>query len=413
MTREKYQPEISTRPALLQTFPCPKRPNSGTKRDTRSLVSPPERYASRVRRRSRRGGPFGRPVPSSRCSGRASRARYPRRVRAVVSEETSSTQLGSNNAQPGGAVHVRGDAGCPPRGSLPRGRRSPRRRFARARRGRGARDVRALLSHHRPDAVVLELCAERAGAAIAAALASSRGTGAGSRREDDANDAGPAGPRPPGVVPNAVSIRGLPVDRPLPGASPDDLLAQLRCQPGRLAAPRTSTRTSGPSWSPDSSRRYSCTSPREKVKPLMTCPGRGRTTGGERRGFKPGGGSKKQISVLYCAGGACGDGVAEVIVGASVEFRCALDSSLAVTADVRFAWSEKAAKKLGAIPRTSRRTCCAEPRCCCWSTTRAGREVATTKTGTKSRHPVTGTRTGTGTGMGTRTRTRRRERAPR
>ena len=54
---------------------------------------------------------------------------------------------------------------------------------------------------------------------------------------------------------------------------------------------------------------------------------------------------------MYCAGGACGDGVAEVIVGASVEFRCALDSSLAVTADVRFAWSEKAAKKLGGDPK--------------------------------------------------------------
>ena len=69
--------------------------------------------------------------------------------------------------------------------------------------------------------------------------------------------------------------------------------------------------------------------------------------------------------MLYCAGGACGDGVAGVIVGASVEFRCALDSSLAVTADVRFSWSEKAQKKLGAIPRISRRTSCAEPRCCC------------------------------------------------
>ena len=89
MTREKYQPEISTRPALLQTFPCPKRPNSGTKRDTRSLVSPPERYAGRVRRRSRRGGLF-RPSGAvlemfrARVQGEIPEARSRRGVRGNI-----------------------------------------------------------------------------------------------------------------------------------------------------------------------------------------------------------------------------------------------------------------------------------------------------------------------------------------
>ena len=209
-----------------------------------------------------------------------------------------------------------------------------------------ARDVRALLSHHRPDAVVLELCAERAGAAIAAALASSRGTGAGSRGEDDANDAGPAGPRPPGVVPNAVSIRGLPVDRPLPGASPDDLLAQLRCRPGRLAAPTDI----------DADVRTLMESGLFEEVLVHVSAGESKGADDESGDDEDDGnenvaGSNEPERVLYCAGGACGDGVAEVIVGASVEFRCALDSSLAVTADVRFSWSEKAAKKLGGNPK--------------------------------------------------------------
>ena len=123
----------------------------------------------------------GRPVPSSRCSGRASRARYPRRVRAVVSEETSSTQLGSNNAQPGGPS-TSGATRVVRLEDRSRGAVVHLVGVSHVLAADAARDVRALLSHHRPDAVVLELCAERAGAAIAAALASSRGTGAGSRR---------------------------------------------------------------------------------------------------------------------------------------------------------------------------------------------------------------------------------------
>ena len=221
-----------------------------------------------------------------------------------------------------------------------------------------ARDVRALLSHHRPDAVVLELCSERAGAAIAAALASSRGTGAGSRGEDDAiDDAGPAGPRPPGVVPRAVSIRGLPAERPLPGASPGDLLAQLRCRPGRLAAPAdidADVRTLMESGLFEEVLVHVSAGEESKgADDIYTDDksgddegnGNGNVEGSNPDGDEPGG------RVLYCAGGACGDGVAEVIVGASVEFRCALDSSLAVTADVRFSWSEKAQKKLGGDPK--------------------------------------------------------------
>ena len=221
-----------------------------------------------------------------------------------------------------------------------------------------ARDVRALLSHHRPDAVVLELCSERAGAAIAAALASSRGTGAGSRGEDDAiDDAGPAGPRPPGVVPRAVSIRGLPADRPLPGASPGDLLAQLRCRPGRLAAPAdidADVRTLMESGLFEEVLVHVSAGEESKGADDIYTDDKSRDDEGNGNGNVEGSnpdGDEPESTVLYCAGGACGDGVAEVIVGASVEFRCALDSSLAVTADVRFSWSEKAQKKLGGDPK--------------------------------------------------------------
>jgi hypothetical protein len=178
-----------------------------------------------------------------------------------------------------------------------------------------ARDVRTILSHHRPDAVVLELCSERAGAAIAAVLAR------GSRSPPDA-----PGPRPPGVMPSSVTIEGIPTDRPLPGASPDELLAMLRCKPGRLASPEDID---------------------ADVRTLME-------SGLFEEVLVDVGGSDgddETEKVMYCAGGECGAGLREVIVGASVAFRCKLDSSLTVTADVRFAWSQSAVKKLGGDPK--------------------------------------------------------------
>ena len=178
-----------------------------------------------------------------------------------------------------------------------------------------ARDVRTILSHHRPDAVVLELCSERAGAAIAAVLAR------GSRSPPDA-----PGPRPPGVMPSSVTIEGIPTDRPLPGASPDELLAMLRCKPGILASPEDID---------------------ADVRTLME-------SGLFEEVLVDVGGSDgddETEKVMYCAGGECGAGLREVIVGASVAFRCKLDSSLTVTADVRFAWSQSAVKKLGGDPK--------------------------------------------------------------
>ena len=189
------------------------------------------------------------------------------------------------------------------------------------------------------------------------------------------------------------------------------------CDADRAASPpqRTSTRTSGPSWSPDSSRRCSCTSPREeKVKaPMtyipMTSPGMTRGTGtGTSRVQTPTGTNPE--------GGCC-----TARVGRAATASPRSSSARASSSDARWTrpspspptcgsrGAKRPKRSWGAIPRISRRTSCAEPRCCCWSTTRAGREVATTKTGTKSRHPGTGT----GTGMGMGTRTRRRERAPR
>ena len=178
-----------------------------------------------------------------------------------------------------------------------------------------ARDVRTILSHHRPDAVVLELCSERAGAAIAAVLAR------GSRSPPDA-----PGPRPPGVMPSSVTIEGIPTDRPLPGASPDELLAMLRCKPGILASPEDI----------DADVRTLMESGLfEEVLVDVGSPN----------------GDDETEKVMYCAGGECGAGLREVIVGASVAFRCKLDSSLTVTADVRFEWSQSAAKKLGGDPK--------------------------------------------------------------
>lgn len=86
-----------------------------------------------------------------------------------------------------------------------------------------ARDVRALVRRHAPDAVVLELCPERAPAALAAAVASSAPTGAAPE---------------PTILPREVSILGLPTSRALPGASAPELLALLRARPGALVTPR-------------------------------------------------------------------------------------------------------------------------------------------------------------------------------
>ena len=162
---------------------------------------------------------------------------------------------------------------------------------------------------------MLELCSERAGAAIAAVLAR------GSRSPPDA-----PGPRPPGVMPSSVTIEGIPTDRPLPGASPDELLAMLRCKPGILASPEDID---------------------ADVRTLME-------SGLFEEVLVDVGGSNgddETEKVMYCAGGECGAGLREVIVGASVAFRCKLDSSLTVTADVRFEWSQSAAKKLGGDPK--------------------------------------------------------------
>ena len=84
-----------------------------------------------------------------------------------------------------------------------------------------ARDIRALMRRLRPDAVVLELCAERAPGAMAAALA---GVSA-----DTAS--------PPAVIPRAVRIEGLP-SKPLPGASEAELLSLLRARAGAVVTPR-------------------------------------------------------------------------------------------------------------------------------------------------------------------------------
>jgi hypothetical protein len=86
-----------------------------------------------------------------------------------------------------------------------------------------ARDVRALVRRHAPDAVVVELCPERAPAALAAAVASSAPPGAAPE---------------PTILPREVSILGLPTSRALPGASAPELLALLRARPGALVTPR-------------------------------------------------------------------------------------------------------------------------------------------------------------------------------
>lgn len=96
-----------------------------------------------------------------------------------------------------------------------------------------ARDVFALVGRHDPDVVLLELCAERAPAALRAAVAATRRAGP----PTGPPEASPATAAPPRLAVTSVTVEGIPRDRPLPGASERDLLATLRARPNATLAP--------------------------------------------------------------------------------------------------------------------------------------------------------------------------------
>ena len=189
-----------------------------------------------------------------------------------------------------------------------------------------ARDIRALMRRLRPDAVVLELCAERAPGAMAAALA---GVSA-----DTAS--------PPAVIPRAVRIEGLP-SKPLPGASEAELLSLLRARAGAVVTPRDLARDRDALMALGHFREVDVDVLVEDADAAAAAPAlvgaRLDSTADDSRG------------PLTEVGPAPADDsrgpLTEVIAVRSVELRVAPDAAAAVTADIRFSWGRRARRAFG------------------------------------------------------------------
>lgn len=182
-----------------------------------------------------------------------------------------------------------------------------------------ARDIRALMRRLRPDAVVLELCAERAPAAMAAALA---GVSA---------DTAP----PPAVIPRAVRIEGLP-SKPLPGASEAELLSLLRARAGAVVTPRDLARDRDALMALGHFREVDVDILDEDADAVAAAPAlvAARLDSTTDTGFA--GTSIKR------------EPLTEVIAVRSVELRVAPNAAAAVTADIRFSWGRRARRAFGA-----------------------------------------------------------------
>jgi len=182
-----------------------------------------------------------------------------------------------------------------------------------------ARDIRALMRRLRPDAVVLELCAERAPAAMAAALA---GVSA---------DTAP----PPAVIPRAVRIEGLP-SKPLPGASEAELLSLLRARAGAVVTPRDLARDRDALMALGHFREVDVDVLDEDADAVAAAPAlvAARLDSTTDTGFA--GTSIKR------------EPLTEVIAVRSVELRVAPNAAAAVTADIRFSWGRRARRAFGA-----------------------------------------------------------------
>lgn len=205
-----------------------------------------------------------------------------------------------------------------------------------------SREVRALMRRCRPDAVVLELCPERANTAMAAAVAASasasssssrrgEGRGDGRRQERESSRRPSRSETGPGVVPASVRVLGLPPKRPLPGASPAELLGSLCTVTGSVA-------------SVDDLRRDCDT--------LLA-------TGlfGDVTVDVDDDGCSGEHSVVYCVGCSGGEEdeeglptvppLREVIDGVSVTFRVAPNPEARVDGAVKFSWGRAALAALG------------------------------------------------------------------
>ena len=189
-----------------------------------------------------------------------------------------------------------------------------------------ARDIRALMRRLRPDAVVLELCAERAPAAMAAALA---GVSA---------DTAP----PPAVIPRAVRIEGLP-SKPLPGASEAELLSLLRARAGAVVTPRDLARDRDALMALGNFREVDVDVLDEDADAVAAAPAlvAARLDSTTDTGFA--GTSIKR------------EPLTEVIAVLSVELRVAPNAAAAVTADIRFSWGRRARRAFGARASVERK----------------------------------------------------------
>ena len=181
-----------------------------------------------------------------------------------------------------------------------------------------ARDIRALMRRLRPDAVVLELCAERAPGAMAAALA---GVSA-----DTAS--------PPAVIPRAVRIEGLP-SKPLPGASEAELLSLLRARAGAVVTPRDLASDRDALMALGHFREVDVDVLVEDAHAAAAAPALvgARLDSTADAGPDPADDSRGPLT--------------EVIAVRSVELRVAPDAAAAVTADIRFSWGRRARRAFG------------------------------------------------------------------
>ena len=179
-----------------------------------------------------------------------------------------------------------------------------------------ARDIRALMHRLRPDAVVLELCAERAPAAMAAALA---GVSA-----DTAS--------PPAVIPRAVRIEGLP-SKPIPGASEAELLSLLHARAGAVVTPRDLAR--------DRDALLALGHFREVDVDVLDADAV--TAAPALVGAR----LDSATDALGSVGPSRAVPLTEVIAVRSVALRVAPDAAAAVTADIRFSWGRRARRAFG------------------------------------------------------------------
>ena len=179
-----------------------------------------------------------------------------------------------------------------------------------------ARDIRALMRRLRPDAVVLELCAERAPAAMAAALA---GVSA-----DTAS--------PPAVIPRAVRIEGLP-SKPIPGASEAELLSLLHARAGAVVTPRDLAR--------DRDALLALGHFREVDVDVLDADAV--TAAPALVGAR----LDSATDALGSVGPSRAVPLTEVIAVRSVALRVAPDAAAAVTADIRFSWGRRARRAFG------------------------------------------------------------------